>query len=165
MVFVPTTIPAKPIKMSRLQRKKKQKNEVFSSEEEKNLFCPEKRVYLHPQASMVELVDTHVSGTCAARCAGSSPVRGTTTTPSFETREFFYPPLFLAAQTTPAALFLRPDSPNPGIVPGGNIAPAYPRITPQHWNAGSHPKRIRATFLSGVVADIVKKATFVTLTT
>lgn len=65
------------------RRKKKQKTKFFFTRRRKNLFCPEKHVYLHPQAPMVELVDTHVSGTCAARCAGSSPVRGTKTTPAF----------------------------------------------------------------------------------
>ena len=72
------------------RRKKKQKTKFFFTRRRKNLFCPEKHVYLHPQAPMVELVDTHVSGTCAARCAGSSPVRGTKTTPAFRTREFLF---------------------------------------------------------------------------
>ncbi len=30
-----------------------------------------------PHAQVAELVDAHVSGACAARCAGSSPALGT----------------------------------------------------------------------------------------
>ena len=87
------------------RRKEKQKTKFFSSGGEKNLFCPEKRVYLHPQASMVELVDTHVSGTCAARCAGSSPVRGTTTTPAFKNAGVFLSPRFFRCAQKPAGIF------------------------------------------------------------
>ena len=34
-----------------------------------------------PQAQVAELVDAHVSGACAARCAGSSPALGTNRNP------------------------------------------------------------------------------------
>ena len=38
---------------------------------------------------MAELVDAHVSGACAARCAGSSPVLGTTISIAVSCYQFF----------------------------------------------------------------------------
>lgn len=148
-----------------LRLKKKQKTKFFSSGGEKNLFCPEKRVYLHPQASMVELVDTHVSGTCAARCAGSSPVRGTTTTPAFKNAGVFLSPRFFAAHKNLRVFF-------PGTRkrtrkrtwPKTPRAPVHPPTKKPHPKPKAKGEGFVLLSCTTRVAGIVKKTTFVTLT-